>query len=151
MIGFRRTRALFVLYLAICRQEGEQTEVDFYWDWPDQAKVIRRTDKHYSDPPHPVISVGDAPWNPGREVWNGVLRGFQFYDVALTPDDIANEIGSAGSVQTPWYLNHDPTPSDIADKSGGAHHPVWVGTERPAVWHGSTAGNAIIRTTVLPP
>ncbi len=32
------------------------------------------------------------------------------------------------------YLNVNPTPTDISDKSGRGHHPSWVGSERPALY-----------------
>jgi len=61
------------------------------------------------------------------------MHGFQFYDVALTPSEIAQEIAAPGSVRRPWYL----TPTNISDKSGSGHHPSWVGTERPTLWTGT--------------
>jgi hypothetical protein len=82
-------------------------------------------------------------------VWDGILRGFQFYDAALTPNEIAREIASPGSVRTPWYLNVDPIPSDISDKSGRGHYPEWVGSEHPLLWTGSVNGGSI--RTVVPP
>jgi hypothetical protein len=138
------------LQVAVCKQEGNKTVEEFYWDWPDNTKVIRHIGEKYADSPLPALIVGDAPWNQGNEVWDGVLRGFQFYNVAMRPDDIAKEIASPGSVHPPWYLNLDPTPDDISDKSGNVHHPSWVGTERPALWRGTIVGCGILRTTVPP-
>jgi hypothetical protein len=86
--------------------------------------------------PNPAIIIGDAPWDAGYEVYSGVLRGFQFYDTVLTPDEIQREIDNPGSVRTPWYLNLNPTPSDISDKSGNGHNPAWVNANRPALWTG---------------
>jgi hypothetical protein len=42
---------------------------------------------------------------------------------------------TAGSAHI-WYLNTDPQPDDIADRSGREHHPEWVGDERPTLWSG---------------
>ena len=39
----------------------------------------------------------------------------------------------AGSASI-WYLNLDPTPTDISDKSGRGNNPDWVGTGRPGLW-----------------
>lgn len=122
--------------VALCRVVNEKALYDYYWDWPDRSRVIRYEHEKVNDPPNPVLVVGDALWNPGNEVWNGLLRGFQFYDSALSLDDVAHEINSPGSVRNPWYLNLNPTPDDISDKSGNGHHPVWVGTERPMLWEG---------------
>lgn len=111
----------------------------FYWDWPNldaASTVVYTAPSSYGnvDPPVPALTWGDAPWQPGREVWHGILRGFQFYDVALSPAQISAEIANPGSVRTPWYLNLNPTPTDITDKSGNGHHPEWVGEERPGLW-----------------
>ncbi|WP_319525818.1 Ig-like domain-containing protein [uncultured Desulfosarcina sp.] len=124
------------IQVAVCRQTDNTREIEFYWDWPDAAKVIKYTGKPFGDPPSPGLIIGDAPWNQGNEVWNGVLRGFQFYNVALTTDEISQEITSPGKIYRPWYLNLNPSPKDIFDKSGSANHPEWVGTERPWQWNG---------------
>ena len=138
------------IQVAVCYISGSTTVQEFYWDWPDVAKVVRHTGKPYDDPPMPGLVVGDAPWNHGNEVWDGVLRGFQFYDVAMTPSEIAQEIVSPGSVRKPWYLNLNPTPCDISDQSGNRHHPTWVGAERPSKWTGMLHGGTIIRTVISP-
>ena len=136
--------------VAICRISGTSTVQEFYWDWPDISKVVRHTGKLYKDPPVPVLAIGDAPWNHGHEVWDGVLRGFQLYNTALTTSEIAQEIKSPGSVKTLWCLNLNPTPKNILDQSGNSHHPGWVGTERPLLWQGAVRGDTAIRTVVSP-
>lgn len=136
--------------VAVCRTEGEVTIHEFYWDWPDTTKVVRHTGSRVSDPPEPALVIGDAPWNPGSEVWDGVLRGFQFYDAALKPSEIARELATPGSVRTPWYLNLNPMPGDITDKSGNGNHPEWVRSERPSLWSGNMTNDATILTLVAP-
>jgi hypothetical protein len=113
-------------------------------------------DRDYGNPPppSPCISVGDCPWpylpgppptGEGQEVFFGFLRGFQFYDRLLTPAQIAlvapletdEQVLAAcrdHGMATPWYLNMNPTPGDITDKSGRGNHPAWVGDERPTLW-----------------
>ncbi|MDO8572262.1 MAG: LamG-like jellyroll fold domain-containing protein, partial [bacterium] len=120
---------------------------EFYWDLPntDAAhKVIRTSPATWgnTNPPSPALTWGDAPWNPGSEVWNGVLRGIQIYGSNLSLTDIQNEIANplstgAGATNI-WYLNQNPTPTDITDKSGKGHNPVWVGSERPTLFAEST-------------
>jgi hypothetical protein len=114
---------------------------EFYWDLPDTTRVIRVTEPaSYAEtpPPAPVLVWGDAPWNPSKEIMNGVIRGIQVYAATLSLADIESEVNaplstSAGSAGI-WYLNLDPTPADISDQSGRGHHPAWVGVERPGLW-----------------
>jgi len=116
---------------------------EFYWDLPDTTRVIRALiPSRYgnTNPPAPVLVWGDAPWNPSNEILNGVLRGIQVYSVALSVTDVLAEsttpLSTASGASTIWYLNLNPTPGDIADKSGSGHHPSWVGAERPLLWSG---------------
>ncbi len=116
---------------------------EFYWDLPhtDEAhRVVHRSPRSWGDrePPQPALTWGDAPWAPGNEVWNGVLRGIQIYSTKLSMEDIAQEIekplSTEAGARSIWYLNLDPTPEDIADKSGRGNHPVWIGDERADLW-----------------
>ncbi len=125
------------LQVAVVSKDGANTRHTYYWDWPDTTHKIVWVGSLYAAAPNPALMVGDNPWNPGEEVYDGVMRGFQFYDVALTPSQIVQEIAAPGSFRTPWYLNLNPTPTDITDKSGNNHHPSWVGNERPTLWTGT--------------
>jgi hypothetical protein len=133
---------------AVCKQTGNSCSQTFYWDWPNTDRVVQHNGTCYGNPPTPVLVVGDAPWNQGNEVWDGILRGFQFYDAALTLEQIDQEIASPGSTKSPWYLNTDPKPTDISDKSGNGHHPAWVGLERPSFWVRSLNAGRTIRTSI---
>jgi len=119
---------------------------EFYWDLPHtdaEHRVVRKAPPEWGNrvPPAPALTWGDAPWAPGREVWNGVLRGIQVYATRLSVGEILREAhrprSTAAGARHLWYLNLDPTPRDIADRSGRGHHPQWVGAERPRLW---TAG-----------
>lgn len=134
------TQALVVWQDAQGRKHHE-----FYWDLPhvDAAHRVSHTSPASygnAEPPQPALTFGDAPWAPGNEVWNGILRGFQVYADALSITDVMAEVASPGSTATGaaslWYLNLNPTPSDIRDHSGRGHDPTWVGGERPALWVG---------------
>ncbi|WP_280154009.1 twin-arginine translocation signal domain-containing protein [Piscinibacter sp. XHJ-5] len=119
---------------------------EFYWDLPftdRKHRVSHKAPPAWGNrmPPVPTLTWGDAPWAPGKEVWNGVLRGIQVYERCLTVGDILRESRSprstpAGAASL-WYLNLDPTPDDLSDKSGRGHHPAWVGDERPQLWTGT--------------
>jgi hypothetical protein len=116
---------------------------EFYWDLPNtdaSHRVTYTAPASYgnTNPPVPTLTWGDAPWNPGKEVWNGMLRGIQIYSANLSVPDILREANSplstrAGAANI-WYLSLDPTPGDISDKSGRGHDPAWVGGERPGLW-----------------
>ena len=116
---------------------------EFYWDLPNTSRVIRvdlPSDYGNINPPRPALTFGDAPWAPSQEILNGILRGIQIYSTTLSVNDILTEMQSprgtnAGSSNI-WYLNLNPTPSDISDKSGAGHHPEWVGSERARLWTG---------------
>ncbi len=123
--------------------DGAGKHHEFYWDLPntDASRVVTRlSSSSYgnTNPPVPALTFGDAPWAPGNEVWNGILRGFQIYNSKLSLGDIQSEVTSplstAAGKGSVWYLNVNPTPGDISDKSGRGHHPVWVGNERPQLW-----------------
>jgi hypothetical protein len=114
---------------------------EFYWDLPDTTRVIKyRAPRSYGNtlPPKPALTWGDAPWAPSKEIMFGVMRGIQIYSTALTMDDLLAEasqpLSTAAGQESVWYMNLNPTPTDIADKSGAGHHPEWVGAERPRLW-----------------
>jgi hypothetical protein len=123
--------------------DGEGKHHEFYWNLPDRTKVVKHDEPPSygnEDPPAPALTWGDAPWNPSKEIMDGVIRGIQVYSANLALDDVLVEMDhprstSAGNASL-WYLNLDPTPDDIADKSGNGRNPEWVGPERPSLWSG---------------
>jgi hypothetical protein len=128
-------------------RENATAHHEFYWDWPDRKKLLEEsfTDSNWAarNPPKPAIVVGQAPnrgdgvsWGgyAGFEEFKGIIRGMQFYNSLLALEQVESELAVPGSAVTPWYLNLNPTPTDINDKSGSNHHPVWEGKDRPALW-----------------
>jgi hypothetical protein len=128
--------------------EAKGKHLEFYWDWPDRSKRITHSTSPSVDnvnPPNPVLAWGDAPWpsstgiygpsGQGNEVYDGILRGIQIYNNLLSLPDITAEIrkplSTASGSSCIWYMNINPKPTDISDKSGEDHNPVWVGSERP--------------------
>jgi hypothetical protein len=116
---------------------------EFYWDLPNADASHRvtwtaPTSYGNTNPPVPALTWGDAPWNPGKEVWDGILRGIQIYSTNLSVSEILTEANSplstAAGATNIWYLNLNPTPDDISDKSGHGHDPAWVEGEHPALW-----------------
>jgi hypothetical protein len=118
---------------------------EFYWDLPNTDSnhlvtysALPPPNYGETNPPAPALTFGDAPWAPGQELCSCILRGIQIYSSLLSLEDIQNEISSplstvAGSASI-WYLNLNPTPDDILDKSGRGNHPDWVGDLRPGLW-----------------
>lgn len=114
---------------------------DFYWDLPDTSKVISTlAPASFGNivPPNAALTFGDAPWNPSEEIMNGIIRGIQIYSEQMSVSDIMSEITSPRSTAVGqanmWYMNINPTPSDISDKSGAGNDPEWVGSERPGLY-----------------
>jgi len=129
--------------LRVWRDANGNKHHEFYWDLPftDSGHVVAYvgpTTYGEMNPPEPAVTFGDAPWQPGKELCSCVLRGIQIYSSLLSPTDIQKEIASPQSTQAGsasiWYLNLNPTPSDISDQSGQGHHPEWVGDKRPNLW-----------------
>ncbi len=117
---------------------GSNSVLTFYWDLPNTSKKIVATVPTLRPQSGQVLSFGLAPWAVHAERLNGVLRGIRIYSASLSINDILSEANSpmstsAGSAGV-WYMNMNPTPSDIADKSGRGHHPNWASSGRPALW-----------------
>lgn len=107
-----------------------------------------------ANPPSPAIVVGQAPDNgqgvswggyPGWEEQNAIIRGLQIYSAALTEAQIVARaaldtdaevlaLNTADGITSLWYLNMNPTPDDVTDKSGEGNNPAWEGAERPALY-----------------
>jgi hypothetical protein len=116
---------------------------EFYWDLPDTSRVIRDDEPDSygnKSPPSPALTWGDAPWNPSKEIMLGVIRGIQIYSAQMSLADVLAEstmpLSTSAGIANVWYLNMNPTPTDISDKSGAGHDPQWVGPERPLLWTG---------------
>lgn len=105
-------------------------------------------------PPTPAIVMGQAPDNgsglswggyPRWEEQNAIIRGIQMHTSSLTQAQIVALSAidtdaavlaycSANGIATPWFLNMNPTPTDVTDKSGNARHGSWAGAARPTLW-----------------
>lgn len=124
--------------------DGSNKIHEFYWDLPNTDRVIRVSlHRGYGDSPpaNVALNFGDAPWALGNERLSGILRGIQLYSAALSIPDIVTESNAPASTGAGaagiWYLNVNPTPSDISDHSGKNHHPTWASGARPTLWTGT--------------
>jgi hypothetical protein len=125
----------------------------FYISLPSVAAANRITHQVSSPPvmpPKPAIVVGQAPEYGAGASWGGysrweeqnaIIRGLQFYSSVLTETQIVALSGfqsdqevlnycSANNITSLWYLNMNPTPTDVSDKkrTGSANSPVWQGS-----------------------
>ena len=136
---------------AVATEIATDLDVNYYWNLSVNSNRLinyRSTGTWFDNQTwtSPALTFGDAPWSPTNELLSGVLRGIQIYQAALTlaqidtlrvlETDSAVLTTTASLSLTPWYLNMNPTPTDINDKSGSAHHPAWVGANRPTLWQG---------------
>ncbi|MEQ1504756.1 MAG: hypothetical protein ABMB14_21135 [Myxococcota bacterium] len=98
----------------------------------------------------PAFYLGGSDWratfpfgaDQNDETVNGVLRGIQLYDTFLSDADAAIEAANissdtpvtAAGLASVHYLNQNPTPDDVTDRSGAGHDPSWANAFRPALW-----------------
>ncbi len=90
------------------------------------------------------LTFGDSPWYAGlqHERFSGVLRGIKIFNKSLSESDVLAEAASdslatGDGIANIWYMNINPTPSDISDKSGKGHHPAWADPNNKAsLWTG---------------
>lgn len=135
---------------------GSTRQMRFYIDLPSIATSNRLTFTHthgQDTPPQPALMFGQAPDNGSGLSWgdlsrweeqNAVIRGIQVYATALTEAQaVALSVFEtdadvlaycAANGITPWYVNMNPTPTDVSDKSGNSRHPAWAGSARPTLW-----------------
>lgn len=125
-----------------------QSIVDYYWDLETSSnRLISHTTNFgqlVNAEDDPGITFGCAPWSDNENL-SGRLRGIQIYSSQLSLADIEAlhvcetnaavlAVCTARSITSLWYLNMNPTPDDITDKSGNDHDPAWVGAARPTLW-----------------
>jgi hypothetical protein len=97
-------------------------------------------------PVSPVFLIGCSPWtvsgDTNVETPSGILRGFaQFTDGQMSVADMIAEGSSnsnspvtAAGTASVWYINKNPTPADVGDKSGQGHHPSFNAGRLPSLW-----------------
>ena len=138
---------------------GSNHEHKFYIDLPSVATSVTITHTVGTaavTPTTPALMFGQAPDNGFGQSWGGydgweeqnaIIRGIQVYSSFLSQADIVALAAldtdaavlsycSGHSITSLWYLNMNPTPSDVTDKSGNARHGSWAGASRPTLWTG---------------
>ena len=119
----------------------------FYIDLPSTAaadiiEYTSNTSFGNINPPSPALTFGDSPWYADyqHERLSGVLRGIKIFNKGLSESDTLSEaavdslVTAQGSANI-WYMNINPTPNDISDKSAAGHNPIWADSaHRAALW-----------------
>lgn len=94
----------------------------------------------------PAFYIGASDWtatgSANSETPYGVIRGIRLFDAVLSIADLQaeaaaignNAAASATGIANTWYINDNPTPSDVTDKSGEGHNPSWANANRPSLW-----------------
>lgn len=142
---------VWVTQARTCEVVGNQV-VHRYWPdlaapdaFIEQSVALAGVNAAAADAVSPAFTLGGSPWtgdgSSNNESPGGVLRGFALFDVPLDIDDIVVEAASeddaaatAAGAAAVWYINKNPTPDDIADKSGAGHSPSWANDARPGLY-----------------
>ena len=135
------TQALRITYNA----DGTKT-ARFYFNLPLTAEsdyIEYRSTADYGEttPRSPAITFGDSPWYADfqHERMSGVIRHIKIIAKSLSEVDIIAEAQSetlvtADGQANVWYMNINPTPDDITDKSGAGNDPVWATSTRAQLY-----------------
>lgn len=136
---------------SVARNVGSDAVIDYYYSLPTLTKIINKTQSGLpltNSAFSPAFIIGGAPWASTTENLSGVLRGIQIYQGQLTTAQIllletcetdaeVLAVVASESITSLWYLNMNPTPDDISDKSGGGHNPAWLDSSNKAtLWQG---------------
>ena len=131
----------------IATQVGNELRLVYYWNLSVNANRVMTyqttTSPNFAGAASRALMFGDAFWNPADELLSGTLRTIQVFGSALS----LSNINSLRTVETDsealttasglslshWYLNMNPTPSDVTDKSGNGRDASWLNSNRPSL------------------
>lgn len=126
---------------------GTDLEVKSYFALPDTTKTNTVLQALYAAtfPVSPyaskILAVGASPWAADVERTYGILRGLQIYTTNLSQSNVLLAAACDTNAEvlalglSPWYLNMDPLPTDITDKSGNGNNPSWVINNAAKPWY----------------
>lgn len=142
---------VWVTQVRTCEVVGDQVRHRYWPDLADPDAFIEQMAPHAgvvdaaAMAVSPAFTIGGSPWT-GDGVGNGespasVIRGIALFDTALGIDDIVAEATSESDAPVTdagadavWYINRNPTPDDVGDKSGAGHDPSWANDQRPGLY-----------------
>jgi hypothetical protein len=140
------TKGRWYVQAAQAYSNGGTSIIDFYWDLEagtDRIISHQTSGGELTNTGNsPGLIFADAPWNDNDERLSGVLRGIQVYQAKLDLADIVLEAANhtsntpktAAGLAGVHYMNQNPTPDDITDKSGQGNDPAWANANRPSLW-----------------
>lgn len=126
----------------------------YYWDLSDTSKVITQDINlsQLESPSSPDFYFGSSQWRDGHgaagtgstdESPGCTLRFMKLFNAPLVAADIVSEAAfnsnsatTSAGISALWYSNINPTPTDVADKSGAGHNPSWANANRPTLYAG---------------
>jgi len=112
-------------------------------------KTVTRSSVYGDSPADPAFYFGASDWRTNQpssgqndETPYGYLRGLRLFDAELSYAEIVQEINAIGNntaasttgLANTWYINDNPTPTDVTDKSAANHDPSWANANRPSLW-----------------
>lgn len=150
---FLVTKGVWYLQARVVELSGTTLTHTFYPDIENNpTKFIRQsfltTNPLWNpSPANPAFYFGASDWtasgNANSETPSCTLRGLALFSAPLTITDIQSEAASSGDTAVTtagqasvWYINKNPTPTDINDKSGAGHTPSWANANRPTLYTG---------------
>lgn len=95
----------------------------------------------------PAFYFGASDWtasgSANGETPNCTQRNISLFNAPLTVSDIltegastSNTAATSAGAAAVWYINKNPTPTDVTDKSGQGRHPRWANSNRPTLYTG---------------
>ena len=151
-----------------CWKDASGTHHRFYYDVPNTGKLVsddQGTGYFSSVPSDEEICWGDAQWDHvradppelgGKEELKGRMRRFKIITARLSVSDLMLEaqsdtLATSAARSNIWYLNANPTPDDIQDKSGKDNHFTWYDPAHKAgLWTSPMAPEKHARTLSVP-
>lgn len=90
------------------------------------------------------LVIGENYWSTergccdmrGMYIVNSAISAAHMAAISALDTDAAVLAYCTANSITLHYLNSNPTPSDISDKSGAGHHPQWMSATKPGLWQG---------------
>jgi len=153
---FLVTKGVWYLQARVVELSGTTLTHTFYPDVENNpTKFIRQSFETTNplwnpSPANPAFYFGASDWRSNQpasgqndETPSCTLRGIAMFNAPLSISDIQTEAASTGNTAVTtagqasvWYINKNPTPTDVTDKSGQGRNPSWANANRPTLYTG---------------